>query len=170
MCLVLLSSSSRSFPMSATQKDQLGDYSSPRPVSPWYLTENRLAVFSENPWGTETMIPSTSPDDTTSCYGFSAPEAYHVCREDPSPHFLTWPLRPQTALLVSAYGKSFFSFFLIAHGPQMRIRKLSSQRCPIPHNCSPNANQFLHISDYQFPSSLITTQTLKFSLGSAGTL
>ena len=104
------------------------------------------------------------------CYGFSAPETCHVCREGPSPHLLTWPLGPQTALLVSAYGKSCFSFFLITHGPQMRIRKLSSQRCPIPHNCSPNANQFLHISDYQFLSSLITTQTLKFSLGSAGTL
>lgn len=111
------------------QKDQLGDYISPLPASLWYLSENRLAVLSENPRGTETIISPTSSDDTTSCYGFSAPGAYHVCREDPSPHFLTWSLRPQTALLVSAYGKSFFSFFLITHGPQMRIRKLSSQRC-----------------------------------------
>lgn len=115
---------------------------------------------AENPWGTETIMPSTSPDDTTACFGFSAPEAHHVCREDPSPHFLTWSLRPQTALRVSAYGKSFFSFFLITHGPQMRIRQLSSQRCPIPHNCSPNANQFLPISDYQFPSSLQPSRLL----------
>ena len=169
MCLVLLSSSSRSFSMSATQKDQLGDYSSPMPASPRYLTGHRLAVSSENPRGTETTMPSTSPDDTASAAA-SVHQKHAMSAEGPSPHLLTWPLGPQTALLVSAYGKSFFSFFLITHGPQMRIRKLSSQRCPIPHNCSPNANQFLHISDYQFPSSLITTQTLKFSLGSAGTL